>query len=194
MMQLAALKKDYKHFPYQCKHNSDPLIACYHENKFSCPDIEQVEKFIAYVAAHEIDFLIDNFFATSHEARVMKGQRDAASTRAGDGRGEGWRRGQWHAGAAPRRRPRAAAELGGVDARGVRVAPAQEGARRRRPGEALPRRLHPLQGPPRRFLLQPSSSLSSSSHYYFLSRRRFCFFPFLFSICTWRSAGVLVPL
>ena len=66
-------RKDYKHSPYQCKHNSDPLIACYRENKFSCPDIEQVEKYIAYVAAHEIDFLIDNFFATSHEARVMKG-------------------------------------------------------------------------------------------------------------------------
>ena len=66
-------RKDYKHSPYQCKHNSDPLIVCYRENKFSCPDIEQVEKYIAYVAAHEIDFLIDKFFATSHEARVMKG-------------------------------------------------------------------------------------------------------------------------
>ena len=42
-------------------------------NKFSCPDIEQLEKYITYIAAHEIDFLIDNFFATSHEARVMKG-------------------------------------------------------------------------------------------------------------------------
>ena len=43
-------RKDYKHSPYQCKHNSDPLIACYHENKFSCPDIEQFEKYISYVA------------------------------------------------------------------------------------------------------------------------------------------------
>ena len=61
-----------KHSHYQCKYNSDPIISCYREDKFSCPDIEQVEKYIAYVATHEIDFLIDKFFATSHEARVMK--------------------------------------------------------------------------------------------------------------------------
>ena len=66
-------RKDYKHSLYQCKYNSDPIIASYQECKFACHDIEQVEKYIAYVAAHEIDFLIDNFFATSHEAHVMKG-------------------------------------------------------------------------------------------------------------------------
>jgi hypothetical protein len=66
-------RKDYKHSHYQCKHNSDPIIACYSENKFSCPDTEQVEKYIAYVAAHEINFLIDTYFETSHEARVTKG-------------------------------------------------------------------------------------------------------------------------
>jgi hypothetical protein len=67
-------RKDYKHSHYQRKHNSDPIIACYRENKFSCPDIvEQVEKYIDYVAVHGVNFLIDTYFETSHEARVMKG-------------------------------------------------------------------------------------------------------------------------
>jgi hypothetical protein len=67
-------RKDYKHSHYQRKHNSDPIIACYRENKFSCPDIvEQVEKYIDYVAVHGVIFLIDTYFETSHEARVMKG-------------------------------------------------------------------------------------------------------------------------
>jgi hypothetical protein len=62
--------------------------------------------------------------------------------RRGDGRGRReWRR---RAGAsAGRRRP--AAQLGRVDARGVRVEAAQEGARRRRPRAPLARRLLPLQ-------------------------------------------------
>ena len=63
-----------KHSHYQCKYNSDPIIACYHEDKLLCPDIEQVEKYIAYVGALEIDSLIDKFLTTSHEARVMKVQ------------------------------------------------------------------------------------------------------------------------
>jgi hypothetical protein len=57
-------RKDYKHSHYQCKHNSDPIIVCYREIKFSCPDIEQAKKYIAYVAAHEINFLIDTYFET----------------------------------------------------------------------------------------------------------------------------------
>ena len=63
----------YKHSQYQCKHNSDPIIASYQECKFSCHDIEQVEKYIAYIAAHEIDSLINEKLETSHEAWVMKG-------------------------------------------------------------------------------------------------------------------------
>ena len=66
-------RKDYKHSHYQCKHNSDPIIASYQECKFSCHDIEQVEKYIAYDGAHELDSLINEKFETSHEARVMKG-------------------------------------------------------------------------------------------------------------------------
>ena len=62
-----------KHSKYQCKHNSDPIIASYQEFKFSCQDIEQVEKYIAYIAAHEIDSLINEKLETSHEACVMKG-------------------------------------------------------------------------------------------------------------------------
>ncbi len=66
-------KKGYKHSHYQCKHNSDPIIASYQECKFACQDIEQVEKYVAYVAAHELDSLINENFDTSYEARVMKG-------------------------------------------------------------------------------------------------------------------------
>ena len=66
-------RKYYKHSLYECKYNSDPIIASYQECKFACHDIEQVDKFVAYVAAHDIEFLIDKFFTTSHEARVMKG-------------------------------------------------------------------------------------------------------------------------
>jgi hypothetical protein len=61
------------HCHFQCKYNLDPIISCYHEDTFQCSDIEQVEKYIAYVAAHEIDALIDKYVAISHEARVMKG-------------------------------------------------------------------------------------------------------------------------
>jgi hypothetical protein len=66
-------RKFIKHCHFQCKYNSDPIIACYHEATFQCPDIEQVEKYMAYVAAHEIDSLIDKYVAISHEACVMKG-------------------------------------------------------------------------------------------------------------------------
>jgi hypothetical protein len=64
--------KFIKHCHFQCKYNPDPIIACYHEATFQCPDIEKVEKYIAYVAAHEIDSLIDKYVAISHEARVIK--------------------------------------------------------------------------------------------------------------------------
>jgi hypothetical protein len=66
-------RKFIKHCHFQCQYNPDPIIACYCEDKILCPDIEQVEKYIAYVAAHEIDSLIDKYIAISHEARVMKG-------------------------------------------------------------------------------------------------------------------------
>jgi hypothetical protein len=36
----------YKHSHYQCKHNSDPIIASYWKNGLLCHDIEQVEKYI----------------------------------------------------------------------------------------------------------------------------------------------------
>jgi hypothetical protein len=65
--------KFIKHYHFQCKYNHDPIIAYYCEDKFVCPNIEQVEKYIAYVAAHEIDSLIDKYVAISHESRVMKG-------------------------------------------------------------------------------------------------------------------------
>ena len=63
----------YKHSHYQCKHNSDPIIASYQNSKILCHDIEQVEKYIAYIAAHEIDSLINEKLETSHNAQVMKG-------------------------------------------------------------------------------------------------------------------------
>ena len=63
-----------KHSHYQCKYNSDPIIACYREDECLCPDIEEVEKYIAYVGAHEIDSRLNKFLATSHVAREMKGQ------------------------------------------------------------------------------------------------------------------------
>ena len=40
-------RESYKHSQYQCKHNSDPIIASYQKSKFLCHDIEQVEKYIA---------------------------------------------------------------------------------------------------------------------------------------------------
>ena len=52
-------KKDYKYSHFQCKHNSNPIIAAYQECKFACQDIEKVEKYVAYVAAHELDSLIN---------------------------------------------------------------------------------------------------------------------------------------
>ena len=66
-------KEFYKHSKYQCKANSDPIIAAYQECIFSCHDIDEVQKYIAYIAAHEIDSLINEKLETSHEACVMKG-------------------------------------------------------------------------------------------------------------------------
>jgi hypothetical protein len=66
-------RKFMNHCHFQCKYNPNPIISCYSEDKYVCPDIEQVEKYIAYVAAHEIDSLIDKYVAISHEAHVMKG-------------------------------------------------------------------------------------------------------------------------
>jgi hypothetical protein len=65
-------RKFMNHCHFQCKYNPDSRIYCYSEDKYECLDIEQVEKYIAYVAAHEIDSLIDKYVAISHEARVMK--------------------------------------------------------------------------------------------------------------------------
>jgi hypothetical protein len=61
------------HCNFQCIYNSDSIISCYSEDKYECPDIEQVEKYVAYVAAHKIDTLINKYVAISHKARVMKG-------------------------------------------------------------------------------------------------------------------------
>jgi hypothetical protein len=71
--ETCCIRKFIKHCHFQCKYNPDPIIACYHEATFQCPDIEQVEKYNAYVAAHEIDSLINKYVAISHEACVMKG-------------------------------------------------------------------------------------------------------------------------
>jgi hypothetical protein len=67
----------YKHSHFQCKCNSDPIIASYWKSGPLCHEIEQVEKYIAYVQAHELDSLINEKFETSHDARVMKGHLDA---------------------------------------------------------------------------------------------------------------------
>jgi hypothetical protein len=37
-------RKLINHCHFQCKYNLDPIIVCYFEDKFLCPDIEQVEK------------------------------------------------------------------------------------------------------------------------------------------------------
>ena len=37
-------REDYKHLHYQCKHNSDPIIASYKRCKFTCQNLGQVEK------------------------------------------------------------------------------------------------------------------------------------------------------
>jgi hypothetical protein len=66
-------KKCYKHSHYQFKHNSDPIIAAYQECKFACQDIEQVEKYVSYVATHDVESLINEKIDTSYEACVMKG-------------------------------------------------------------------------------------------------------------------------
>jgi hypothetical protein len=66
-------RKFMNHYHFQCKYNPNSIISCYSKDKYESPDIEQVEKYIAYVAAHEIDALIDKYVAISHEARVMKG-------------------------------------------------------------------------------------------------------------------------
>jgi hypothetical protein len=52
-------------------------IASYRYSRPLCHDIEQVEKYIAYIGAHELDSLINEKFETSHEARVMKEHLDA---------------------------------------------------------------------------------------------------------------------
>jgi hypothetical protein len=55
------------------QHNGDPIITSYWKSRPLCHDVEQVEKYIAYIGAHELDSLINEKFETSHEARVMKG-------------------------------------------------------------------------------------------------------------------------
>jgi hypothetical protein len=74
-MWLAALGNAINtHF--QCKHNSDPIIASYWKSRPLCRYIEQVEKYISYIGAHELDSLTNEKFETSHEARVMNGHLD----------------------------------------------------------------------------------------------------------------------
>ena len=62
------------HFKFQCKHNSDPIISFYQEHKLLLLDfIGEVEQYVAYVAAHEIDYMINEISKTSYVANEMKG-------------------------------------------------------------------------------------------------------------------------
>jgi hypothetical protein len=63
----------YKHSHFQCKDSSDPIIDSYWKSRPLYHDIEKVEKYIAYIGAHELDSLINEKFETSHEARIRKG-------------------------------------------------------------------------------------------------------------------------
>jgi hypothetical protein len=55
----------YKHSHYQWKHKSDPMIAYYFKSRLLCHDIEQLEKYIAYIRAHDLDSLINKKLETS---------------------------------------------------------------------------------------------------------------------------------
>jgi hypothetical protein len=61
MVYLVATEESLITVTFNAKYNPDSIISCYSEDKYECPDIEQVEKYVAYVAAHEIDALIDKY-------------------------------------------------------------------------------------------------------------------------------------
>jgi hypothetical protein len=73
---ICCTRECYKHSYYQCKHNSDPIIASYWKTRLLCHDIKQVEKYITYIGAHELDSLINKKLETSQEARMMKWHLD----------------------------------------------------------------------------------------------------------------------
>jgi hypothetical protein len=39
-------KRIVNHCHFQCKYNPNSIISCYSEDKYECPDIEQVEKYM----------------------------------------------------------------------------------------------------------------------------------------------------
>jgi hypothetical protein len=62
----------YKHLSYQCKCNSNSIIASYQKNKFMHIDIKLVEQFVAFFGAFEVDSLIDEKYETCDVARKHK--------------------------------------------------------------------------------------------------------------------------
>ena len=55
-------KKHVKHFKFQCGFSKEPLIATYHWLNYTHLGAEQVEQFVTFVAASEVDsFMAENY-------------------------------------------------------------------------------------------------------------------------------------
>ena len=61
-----------KHFCFQCDNSVEPIIASFRQGGIFY-DIEQIEEFIAYVAALEIDSILHEKFETCQVAHEIKG-------------------------------------------------------------------------------------------------------------------------
>ena len=57
-------KQNDKHLYYQCKSNNNSIFASYHDNTYGHFNMRLVDQFVAFMGAHEVDFLINKKYET----------------------------------------------------------------------------------------------------------------------------------
>ena len=65
-------KQNDKHLYYQCKSSNNSIFASYHDNTYGHFNMRLVDQFVAFMGAHEVDFLINKKYETCVVARDLK--------------------------------------------------------------------------------------------------------------------------
>jgi len=61
-----------RHFEFQCKFHEEYVIASYHRGVYAHLGMEQVEQFVTFMAAYELETFIDKNYETSAVASKFK--------------------------------------------------------------------------------------------------------------------------
>ena len=65
-------KQNDRHFEFQCMFHEEYVIASYHRGDYAHLGMEQVEQFVTFMAAYELETFIDENYETSAVASKFK--------------------------------------------------------------------------------------------------------------------------